>query len=92
MKVRELLSDPSKWMQGKLAINDGSQFTHPAEPNACRWCLLGATVKCYPENEQRELVINRLSEALGMDTVVTWNDHPNRTFEDVRKLVEELDI
>jgi hypothetical protein len=49
MKVHELLDDPSKWIQGKYAVDkEGTEVT-PDSEHACAWCLVGAIKKCYPD-------------------------------------------
>lgn len=71
MKVRELLSDESKWVKGCLAqTSDGR--THkpdglaiPADdPDAIRWGLMGAIEKCYPGLLMKE-PINKIIQKLG---------------------------
>ena len=89
MKVRELLSDESKWIRGILARNYAHVECTPKDPNATQWCLAGAVARCYP-TEEHEPLIERIEIAVGWITF--WNDNPNRTFAEVKALVDRLDI
>lgn len=59
MKVKELLSDKSKWAEGRMAytkynkaaytfddVNDDYMFVINKD-TACRFCLMGAIAMCY---------------------------------------------
>jgi hypothetical protein len=91
MKVRDLLTDESKWCQGGYSKDAcGDSHWNWNRPMAVSWCLSGAIRKCYDKNW--EDVFDRVREKLGSRWVSPWNDDPERTFGDVRSLVEELDI
>ena len=88
MKVRELLSDESKWCQdwyGRDALGEGAAFDGPA---ACQWCLMGAIFRCY--HDSRDVVIAVYGKT--GRTITDWNDDPSRTYAEVKALVDELDI
>lgn len=90
MKIRELLSAPSRWIKRDLARDvDGNQV-HPIAAESVCWCLIGAVVRCYRESEQ-VAIIKKIQAGVGMFGS-DWQDAPERTFEEVRQLVEELDI
>lgn len=100
MKVRDLFSDASKWNKRALSVDCNGNTTSPQDINAVSWCLLGAMRKCYgyylsimkiEENNQYYFIYNKVIDYLG-SSIVNWNDHPNRMFEEVKSLVEELDI
>lgn len=44
-KLRELLSDESKWTQTALARNKNNQIVAIASPEACKFCLIGGLDK-----------------------------------------------
>lgn len=54
--VGDLLSDPERWTKGTLAADVTGMTVDPKDPRACRWCLVGAMMKCDPrydpENSQ----------------------------------------
>lgn len=94
MKVRELLSDKSKWTKGKFARDSSGSCSPILDSTATAFCLAGAAFHCYSHplssitfNEIWSILWSRLKT-----TPTTWNDSPERTFEEVKALVEELDI
>lgn len=80
MKVRDLLTDETKWSKGKSVVY--------RDDVACAWCLSAAVDRCYGASYL--LVMNRVANHVGGP--IGWNDAPSRTFAEVRALVEELDI
>lgn len=77
MKIRDLLTDPSKWCQGAMARDINGFGCLSDDPVAAKWCLAGAA--------------NKVGVCLSLD-IITWNDAPGRTFAEVRELIEKLDI
>lgn len=43
--ARELLSDPSRWVQGSGAVDAKGTPVAAYSEEACRWCLVGAVYK-----------------------------------------------
>lgn len=94
MKVKDLLTGPDKWTKGNFACDLDGHRANILTPAAHRFCLIGAVYQCYGLKEA-PLVRERIMDRLGKQTaggVVGWNDDEARTFDDVRRLVEELDI
>lgn len=90
MKVKDLLTGPDKWTQGWNARDiDGFSKHHDGVRAVC-WCLHGAIWKCYGPLDGRR-VCDKVEHRLHVP-LTHWNDSPNRTFDEVRRLVEELDI
>lgn len=90
MKIKDLLTDESKWTKGADARSEHSNFVMPESAFATCWCLRGLVYKCY-EGEEAYSVICKINNKL--DTAIcVWNDAPERTFAEVKALVEELDI
>lgn len=90
MKIRELLDKPEKWTQGCTARDkDGIHVMLTSAAAVC-WCLMGAVWKCYLPNECGQ-IFTVLGKHVG-DNVGFWNDARERTFEDVQKLIKELDL
>lgn len=88
MKIRELLTDESKWTQGTLAEDAKGNRVSVLSPNASSFCLVGAVVRCYDKTTD---VVDRIAREVN-DEVTNWNDADGRTFEEVKALVEWLDI
>lgn len=59
-------------------------------------CLWGAIQYCYNGFDAQNLIVSKLTkEVLIQESVyslVLWNDYSNRTFEDIKQLVNKLDI
>lgn len=97
MKVREYFTDETRWVQGQAAVDrDGVPVKNLDSPLVARRCLYDAIRWCYRLDKYEFgrivlLTINALvQESSGRITV--WNDAPERTFAEVRMLVERLDI
>lgn len=91
MKVQDILTDESKWTQGYYARDKDNHLVSVDSPNACKFCLIGAMLKAYPEAAEKDAVETTTFRKLGSG-VANWNDAPERTFAEVRALIEELDI
>jgi len=87
MKVKEFLTKEN-WTQGYYAKDAAGIYCEWSSVLAQKFCLLGASFKCYPG--QKKTMEGLLDNACGEAAV--WNDQPGRTFEEVKALVEKLDI
>ena len=100
MKVKDLLDKEEKWIKGSYSKHalvesttpKGDKIMLPYGP-AIGWCLLGAIGQCYglaPSTIRAKVE----AEIRGVynTAIVEWNDAPERTFADIRQLVEKLDI
>lgn len=92
MKIREFLADPKVWTKGMqhevITTRDG--ITH-------KYCIMGAIKECYPDPQDGATVFNALAEGIqgfygSFSTMAGWNDHPDRTHEEVIDLVTKLDL
>jgi hypothetical protein len=95
MKVRELLSDESKWVQGIDAVDCLGMGCSPYSDQASKWCLMGAIAKCYDYSLEDRIEVNRVVRSWllnnnGVRSVSHFND--THSYADVKTLVEELDI
>lgn len=89
MKIKDVLTDESKWCQHYYAKDKDGVPVSRLSPEACKFCLSGAMQNCYGVNQFK--IINRINEEVD-DFMVSWNDAPERTFAEVRALIEKLDI
>lgn len=107
MKIRELLSTPDRWTSGCTARTAEGwpvaalDYSGPLALHhlARSWCLLGAIDKCYPVPSDATAVVKKVFGALAPKmrmgpevAIIRWNDAKDRTFEEVKKLVDELDV
>ena len=87
MKVKEFLTKENWGRKTFATLKDGTSC-HWLDKEAKKFCLLGATYRCHPgETAHIDALLDR---ACG--NPATWNDMPGRTFEEVKALVEKLDI
>lgn len=92
MKIRELLTDASKWTQKVDArTKKGTPVNYFSAWAVC-WCLVGMIYYCYPKNYDSYEVTIKIIQAIGTDNIPGWNDAPERTFAEVKALVDQLDI
>lgn len=98
MKVKELLDRPERWTKGAIARRADGCMTSVEDRGAVCWCLWGAMVHCYGFPIAFGEIIGKTAEhvpAKGephQSDVTLWNDQDDRTFEEVKALVDELDI
>lgn len=90
MTLQELFSSEARWTQKKVARNKDGQGRFPNSPEAVQWCLVGGIDKCY-DGEELILVHHKVKNYLGMSLTI-WNDYPDRTFADIRRVIEDLNI
>lgn len=82
MKVREFLTKE----------NWGKAGSDACLPPVGKSCLMMAAAHCYKEDRDG---YNRAWAKLRVelhDSPIIWNDAPERTFEQVKELVDRLDI
>lgn len=93
MKIKDLLTDESKWVQQTYALDEVGNNVYSNNPNATRWCLVGALYRCYGDSSTVLSVIYRkVYTAIGNQLISEWNDDPDRTFADIKHLIDTLDI
>lgn len=98
MKVRELLSDESKWTKGYYARDKYLHLVSYDDPQAVKFCLMGALDKCYDDYDQWKEALDRLitavSEKTGIPylTLPAFNDHPDTKFSDIQEVLAQADI
>lgn len=97
MKIKEFYTDKSKWVQrlfhhrsGACCLVGAMQKCYPVDP--VNPGSVGKRLEV--ESKLRVGIVARTKN--GKDYLVGslthWNDAPERTFEDVKALVEELDV
>ena len=88
MKVRDLLCDESKWCKGAYRCYD-------------RMCLMGALREAYKNSDKfgrllllRKVILRQFPQRLDASNpvIIVFNDHPETTFADVRKVLELADV
>ena len=93
LKIKELLSDPSKWTQGVIARDSNGLHVGVHSSSATCFCLYGAMRRCYGSDFKTEYnVFNRLQQMVPDHDPIGWNDAPERTHAEVLELVTRMDI
>lgn len=98
MKIKELYSSPDKWTKDWFARDKNGDKVPLSDREATCFCLAGAIERCYPATALEvsyriETYLKNKGELNhNVRTYVQWNDVPSRTFEDVKTLVEALDV
>jgi alpha-glucosidase (family GH31 glycosyl hydrolase) len=93
MKIKDFLDSPSKWTQEALARDDKGRACDPLSHSAVCFCLLGLMGVFYDfRSSNGEEAWNKLNSVFKGKIIGKWNDAPERTFEEVKALVTELDI
>lgn len=101
MKIKELLSDKSKWTKRSYARNKYNKPVLEDSPNATKFCLLGARNYCYKYNSLKRIEIEaKISLTIGLlfprylnkTSLIYFNDSKKTTFEMIRTVVETADV
>lgn len=103
MKVSQILTDKSKWTQGAAARFSNGKDAYATDPKAVKFCLLGAISKSCGWREgnsvgakfSRKLTVKicaKVEKHIKDSSIVHWNDNKERTFEDIQKVIKELDL
>jgi hypothetical protein len=100
IKAHELLSSPESWCQEAPAKDARGNKLAASDPNAVKWCVLGAIQMIYPPpqwGEAMDPVLRALSvskEALARMTktdkaccLMEWNDDPQSTFTEIKNIL-----
>lgn len=97
MKVKELLSDESKWTRSAYARDSMGHSIPSTDPDAKCWCLQGAINFCYQGklHQQKEEAMIKLGEVIQQQyctpSIFHFNDR-KATFEDIKKVLDIADI
>jgi hypothetical protein len=104
LTVSELLINPSRWARGSDGKDALGNSTGSAlHPDSVRWCLGGAIHLVYGHNHELREQMTKLVLAWLIErreegeepadiSISGWNDEPDRTFKDIRKLLSETKI
>ena len=103
MKIKEWFNKESRWCKGMMyADKNGKALSWYVNACECAYstCLLGAVHLCYGLPSEWQPIIDKISKEINAkfvyyddhNSIQSWNDDPERTFADVKQLVEELDV
>jgi len=93
MKLQELFTDESKWTKEAFARNKNNLKVDVSSPFAVCWCIYGGVMKCYGQDgEDKSFILSRILALNNFVSVIDFNDCELTTFEDIKKIIKELDI
>lgn len=72
--ARELIRDPARWCQDAFACDADGDAVHTLDPQAVRWCAVGALNKVAPSSEVSADAYGLLEVAAGPICVSDIND------------------
>src|SRR4051812_27438101 len=94
--AREMLrivdDKPERWTRGTLAKSAAGHAVRPESARARSWCLIGLLRKaCDDVDPDFGAIVATYGALTGrVGDVHCWNDAPERTFDDVLKLLTEV--
>jgi hypothetical protein len=105
MKAYELLGSSNAWCQESPGEDAHGNKVDALDPEATKWCALGAIQKVYPPVQWEEMM-DRLLRALSVSEtgvaqltksdkaccLMEWNDDSRSSFSDIREALNRADI
>jgi hypothetical protein len=99
MKAKDILTDQSRWTRGAFARDEHGKMCDPEDDEARSWCVFGALRRAYLDTFELENAMRAVAQNIpplkgygASIAIMYWNDYPSRTFEDVRKVIEQADV
>lgn len=91
-KVKKVISDPTKWLQNKFAVNKEGLSVHATDKDAICFCTIGAFRKV---SKKQQITLSTypplyyFREANGLEHIPTWNDDVDTKHSDVMKAFDK---
>ena len=103
MKIRDFFDNVDKWTKGVYARNASGDEVMPEDPDAVSWNLSGAIVLNYfylvpyhlktkEYTDSLAAKMHEICDIIGTEEVWKWEAMPERTFEEVKSVIEKVDI
>lgn len=93
MKIYEQIT-PETWCQRSYAEDKDGRSVQSEAPEAVKWCAMGWLRKVYRyQNATYFDVVNHMHKEMGLHKYIgSWNDQPERKFEEVLELFKKVNI
>jgi hypothetical protein len=91
VKAYELIEKPESWTKNYLARDKDGNPVSDYSPVAASYCVVGAICRSYSDPTRASVLCHRVSKHVGI-YIVDWNNAPERTHDEVIKVLKELDI
>lgn len=102
MKPSDILTDESKWTKHCLARDKDKAGVPPLDKRAVCWCLQGALIKSCQikdtdeyDTEKYKKELDRIDDYCVSHSeiwITNLNDKKTTTFQDIQKLLAELNL
>jgi hypothetical protein len=105
MKVLDVLSDESKWVRDKVAVNTQGIQVAACDPSSARWCIVGAVAKVCDNCLAYSAIMRKISKSVDKlfpqfkldeqsigDNAIEFNNHPATTYQDLRAVLEDAGV
>lgn len=90
MKPSQLIASQANWTQGVSALDSDNYEVTPNNPKACKWCLLGALIRCLDGTEFSKAVNAVRAKLVERGYIATlWVYNDNHTHAEVVALLVE---
>ena len=86
--ARQVLAEMG-WCRGVPAMDEEGEWRRATSPKAVVFCALGAVDRVTDHNPFLQNDVNRLLSDLSGHPILTWNDAPGRTKEEVIALFDQ---
>ena len=80
----------SGWCKGSNARDKDGRMTHYASDKAVSWCLVGAWMLSSDSFDERHEVGVAICKHVDEPRMDSWNDHPDRTKDEVLAMLAEV--
>ena len=87
-KVRDVLSDESKWTQGRYAVDKDNVFIATTHSAACKWCLTGAIWRVARDMKEQNEIVDYLKHKINYRRLSEFNDAEDTKYQDIVNLLD----
>lgn len=89
MKISQSITAKT-WCKGALARTGNNREVKIDWPSAKKFCAIAWLMKANTRGDAQ--IFNRFRAAIGQAYISEWNDHPQRTFKEVREAFRRADL
>lgn len=93
-KIIDLFNKPGAWGQGRLAVNSAGVVVNTSDPQAVKFCLVGAIFKLFPDTYERgavkDFICGQLKLTPSFGSLIEINDAKDQTCQNVISILKSL--
>jgi len=87
--MEELYKDEKRWTKWRNAEDESGERVSYDNPYAESFCLVGAIKRFAKDTDIQKATINAIRIACGRSMLISLNDYPSTTIEDIRRIISE---